>query len=287
MLTPFQCRTRFLFSRSTIFGKTSDLKREQLHLFVCDIECDIFPGKDGDQYKPSTYACLVSSPEEVLLAPPTLFEQCCNSVKKFLHINKSSVDIDITSGGNAPTGWPRTPVIKDKLNPKWGQQDIHCILRRHHEDGQPLNLSGAILHLFIFKYNNRHPDEVIGSCPINLELLFRAVAKTDGLSPNPARDSFRKSRSGLFADRTDEQFRIETNDDNIVSMEVNGPLLKNGNQHGVIRCTLDAWWVDEALAGGVSSKPLEMEEGIEDFSEHSQILLSDRIRSGKRKKNHR
>ena len=36
--------------------------------------------------------------------------------------------------------------------------------------------------------------------------------------------------------------------DNMVSLDINGPLLKNGRQTGVLRCTVDAWWINDALA---------------------------------------
>lgn len=265
------------FSRANFFRLGSTLKRQRLHLFVRDIECDLFPV--SEESKPSSYVCLVSSPEEILLWPPTRLQQCCSAMKKLFKVKKSSVDMDQPVQKATANGWPRTVVMNDTLNPKWGDDEIHCILRRHQDDGSPLNLSGAILHLFVFKHHPRQSDEVIGSFPINLEMLFRSVARCGGLTPvenKAVRGSMRGFRDGVFHDH-EEIHKAYTNDDDIVSREIDGPILKNGYQMGVIRCKLDAWWVDEDFDNNdrCRKKPLELAENCSlDGSDDSQFFVN-------------
>jgi len=268
-------------------------ERKHLHLFLTDLECDIFPNMINTP-KPWTYACLVSSPEEILFAPPTRFQQCHHAVQKWF-LSRAPTQRRMASTrirGITAKGWPRTHVIQDAINPSWAEDHLHCILRRHYKDGCPIPLSGAILHLFIFQYKSRQPDEVIGSYPINLEVIYRSLARSEALTPqqmnsmgeayndkynyNHSHYSHRiLSSSPKHKDILASSMRNNAmaDDDNIVAMAINGPLLKNGTQTGVIRCSLDAWWVDETLGGGgrdPDGNSLHLVQDSEDGSEHSQ-----------------
>ena len=129
-------------------GHEDSASHENLHLFVCDLQCDIFPNSEWSS-KPDSYVCLVSSPEDIILKKPTKMKQISSAMKKFLKLQeiKAESEEQETPGG----GWPRTGKIKNTYNPDWTNREIHCILKTHREDETPINLTGAILHIFVFK----------------------------------------------------------------------------------------------------------------------------------------
>lgn len=220
-------------------------KHDSVELFVNDVQADLFE-KRSDGSAPDTYVCLVSSPEDILLKKPTKFKQAFNAMAKFLKISESHAGVDIDSADSAKNGWPRTDVKKKDQNPKWTKQELQCQLKPIRKDGIPINLTGAILHIFVFKYNSRQTDEVIGSYPVNLENVFRQCANGGGEDSRSLRQrSWRRQMGHSMKNVVNGRAGISSG--NGVSIPIDGPLLKNGTQTGRLRCTVDAWLVDGAL----------------------------------------
>ena len=273
--------------------------RDNLHLFVCDIQADLFPQENATS-PPDSYVCLVSSPEEILSKKTNTVKQVYNAMKKFLRVAESNkVDIDSDASSK---GWPRTGVIKSNYNPDWTNREIHCIMKTYRDDGFPIKLEGAILHIFVFKYSARQTDEVIGSYPVNLESIFRSCSilgsgtHTRSKSWRQSmRSSMRKSLSTMhLLPRQGGEAGFHDSHNNMVSVEINGPLLKNGMQTGVLRCTVDAWLVEDSLESAADAAAAAMAtdpsqngaSSAADGSESSQAMFSSRhrrIRGGEKR----
>ena len=186
-------------------------------------------------------------------------------MKKFLRLQDIKVENDEQNGPGG--GWPRTGKIKNSNNPDWTNREIHCVLKTHREDESPINLTGAILHIFLFKHNGRQTDEVIGSYPINLENVFRSCTLLGSHSMRTTWRSSVKRRSFN---------NIRDSHDNIVSVDINGPLLKNGRQTGVLRCTLDAWWINDAVAAANEGAIISPNDRSEASMDGSSAVFSSR-----------
>jgi len=215
---------------------------EVVQLNVSGIQADILV-KNSDGDPPDSYVCLVSSPEELLLKKPTTLKQVYSAAKKFLKIGDVVVDID--KAGSSKSGWPRTRVMKKQEHSTWNDEVLQCPLRPLSKDGIPINLTGAILHIFVFKYNSRQTDEVIGSYPINLEHLFNRCIHGDDEERSGSENSV--ARKGvMWAQRIGSTVKTAISnhhdlaENSGVSLSIDGPLLKNGRQTGRLRCNINA-----------------------------------------------
>ena len=215
-------------------------KNENVHLTVNDIQANI-QAENSDGSAVDSYVCLVSSPEDILLKKPTKFKQAYSAMKKFLNVSENFAGIDIDTADSAKNGWPRTQVMTKNQNPEWSKEELNCHLKPIRKDGFPINLTGAILHIFVFKYNSRQTDEVIGSYPVNLESIFRRCA-------NFGIDDEDTGRPKIFG----------REHKNTITVPIDGPLLKNGKQTGRIRCTIDAWMVENALVASAGGGSLDL-----------------------------
>jgi hypothetical protein len=130
--------------------------------------------------------------------------------------------------------WPHTYVVKNTLNPCWGEEEINCMLQEQDKHGEPNNVGGAILHIFAME--SSPGENVIGSFAINLEYLYRLCHDGDA--------EWRQS-SGIdelllesAVDHHGITMHASTAHGKFVAWEINGPLVKDGRQTGVIRCSL-------------------------------------------------
>ena len=157
--------------------------------------------------------------------------------------------------------------MKNTLNPNWGEEEIHCQIYGYDRHGHPNNLGGAILHIMVIKSPDR---EVIGTFPINLEYLFRLSHDGDvGVETKVVGGDEGNNWSQLSKNNIEESLlsagrshgitmHERTPNHPMITWEVNGRLLNNGQQVGIIRCSLDAWWTNDGLAHAAKSKSLMM-----------------------------
>ena len=224
-------------------------RNENVHLTVNDIQADIL-AENSDGSAVDSYVCLVSSPEDILLKKPTKFKQAYSAMKKFLKVSETFdviteafTAVDIDTADSAKNGWPRTQVMTKSQNPDWSKQELNCHLKPIRKDGFPINLTGAILHIFVFKYNGRQTDEVIGSYPVNLESIFRRCTNYDIEDEDTGGPKF-----------------VGREHKKTITVPIDGPLLKNGKQTGRIRCIIDAWMVENALVSSAGTGSLDLNQ---------------------------
>jgi C2 domain len=265
--------------RATVFqwvphGHNHEHEERKLHILVSHVKCEIFPSDDRGAHMSlsgssiDSYVTLVSSPNELLLKKPTKWNQAKFAVKKFLSLTDPMCDAQ--SSSTTSDRWPRTRVIKDTCNPDWSNRELHCVLKTQLENGLPVNLTGAILHIFVFKYNGRQTDEVVGSYPVNLEHLIRQSACNEGRGDGHtggSRPAMMRSLRGSFRSlrhlNAPSRGLREAAGGNTFSININGPLLKNGKQTGVLRCSVDVMWLSDAVARAHGMGSMESEDLVE------------------------
>jgi hypothetical protein len=265
--------------RSLVFqwgshGQHREHEERKFHILVSQVSCEIFPCEDRGASATSSgssidsYVTLVSSPIELLLKKSTKWKQTKFAVQKFLRLTDPMSDSQ--SSSTTSDRWPRTPVIKGSNNPVWPNQELHCVLKTQQETGLPVNLTGAILHIFVFKHNGRQTDEVVGSYPVNLERLIRQCASkqcrgddgTGGTRPT-LRRSLRASFRSLRQLNAAPRGLREAAGENMFSVNIKGPLLKNGKQTGVLRCLVDTMWLSDAMSRAHGSASMALEDPCE------------------------
>lgn len=215
-------------------------KKKNLHLYLSDIQCDIFPNK-RDETPPDTRVALFSNPRQLLHG----------SRQKWYHCHKK------TSLNPCTFVHPKT------FNPDWGDHEIHAKLWAHNDDGSPVELGGSLLTLNVARFNNGRKGDNVGSFLVNLEYMYRACIDTS--------EDKQKVRDFLSNKGNNERESSVTLHDtanvNMLSMDIDGPLWNNGRQTGVIRCSLDAWWVSDSLAHAAKAHALE--HGLSTNDTHS------------------
>ncbi len=171
---------------------------------------------------------MVSDPRKLLLSPPSNLQRCVRALRKVSGIQDySPVDPHDTDR------WPHTVILRETFHPNWKDAEIHCAVKTHHKDGRPINLGGAILHIFLFKDNGRQVNEVIGSYPVNLEYLFRLCAKIDASEHEHA---------GSWRDLTHETIKkkashhggtlYDSANDKMISLDIGRPFGKSSGSSG-------------------------------------------------------
>ena len=147
-------------------------KREYLHLFVSSMSCQINKGTFRNQkdYKPSPYVCFVSTPQEAIKKElsriqkfkSALREMCCLPWKRG---QDGAVD-------QKKSSWPQTKCLRTTLSPNWDGDEVHFKIRTHDQDGIPIDLTGALMHIAVF--DGKNGSNLIGTFPLNLS-HFRFV----------------------------------------------------------------------------------------------------------------
>lgn len=245
-------------------------QKERLHLFVSDLQCSI----DTDRKQVSTrnhnnvnsdlntYVCFISDPGEILRLLPK------RSMKyKFLKMvgmhNKNKIS---SSDDNKVTskGWPRTSIQENTNNPNWSNEEIHFVIKTHTEDGNPIELTGAMMHITVFDSETSTP---IGSFAFNLVNMIKLCKPTLGSSRvmqsgrnllnsgmGDAYSSESKTRNMInFFNRTSGVIEQQNNniEDPVVSVQIDEAITLNGCETGRISCRLEGWWMNEGMANAI------------------------------------
>jgi hypothetical protein len=154
---------------------------ENLHIFVSSIQCNIDQTEynkgrktnDSKADPPSPYVSFVSTPSEAIRTDAS---KRGNMWNKLGFRTKSS---SLNSDGNSTkkkttkfmTGWPGTTPLPSTFKANWNNEEVHFVVRTHHEDGVPIELSGALLHISLFDNKGGEP-KLLGSFSLNLARLI-------------------------------------------------------------------------------------------------------------------
>ncbi|KAL3919246.1 MAG: hypothetical protein SGILL_003848 [Bacillariaceae sp.] len=158
--------------RGASFGKRdspSAEKRENLHIFVSSIECNIDSEKFSQENMPNTYVSFVSTPRDAVKKDVSRKEK----LRNFFGLS-SSKRLKDEDKPQVQNGWPRTKRAKHTCNPQW-PDEIHFKVRTHDDAGKPVDLTGALLHVLLFE--DKENGHLIGSATLNLAHLVSVSSK--------------------------------------------------------------------------------------------------------------
>lgn len=273
-LRPKMTRRRSVMNLSGILNKKKDrtsvvAHKERYHLFVSNISCEIYGrtkrstlvdlqrlGSGLGDSAPNPYVCLISDPPEALRQKNALkgWSRVRNAVlKSHRHGSKSSF---LTA-----KGYPRSSIQKQTYTANWKTEEICSEIKTHGSDGKPIDLTGAMLRLTIMDYRTSSDDVVMGTFAFNLVDLMRSCrpstrvpsrgdkirkAPTEVAGSLQRQHQRRGSLMNIFRWSAHEVDDDDEEPDPIATADIDEPLVKNGVETGRIRCTIEAWLMDES-----------------------------------------
>jgi hypothetical protein len=165
---------RASFRRSSITEKPKKTdRREYFHLFISSIHVKINKGSSkmniSDLSTPSPFVCFVSTPAEAL-------KKDTNSWQKLVNTMNPRVGMNLTNS-DGTRAWPKTRRKRNTFDAFWENDEIHFKVRTHTNEGLPIDLSGAMIHLAVF--DGKSIEKLIGTFSLNLaHLITRSRQKT-------------------------------------------------------------------------------------------------------------
>jgi hypothetical protein len=155
------------------------MARDKLHLFVSNITCEIHP--DLTKAEPSPFVLFVSTPNEACQMNLSKLDKVRKKLRA--RFTKTKKDDRATSSGTM-SGWPRTKKLKFTYQPDWAKEEIHFMVRTHGDEGMPIDLTGAMLHIAVFDDKGRAEARLIGSFTLNLAHLIIKSRETNRNMPH-------------------------------------------------------------------------------------------------------
>jgi hypothetical protein len=191
-----------LFKENTSSGRPSAAQkqsREKLHLFVSNITGAIHPDSSKGT-APSPFVRFVSTPSEACQMNISKWDK----FRKKLRVrkrqtkkdeNRTSSSSDRGATSRTMSGWPRTKKLKGTYQPDWAQEDIHFVVRTHGDEGLPIDLTGAMLHIAVFDGKMKHESRLIGTFTLNLAHLINKARERNSKMPQTASSRNLKAES--------------------------------------------------------------------------------------------
>lgn len=237
--------------------------QERLHLFVSDLKCIIdtdckqFQSKVTDEI--DTYVCFMSDPEQILRNRPKKTKW--KKMLRMFGLYKELSNSQVTS-----KGWPRTSTQENTNRPDWSNEQIHFVVNTHLDDGESIDLTGAMMHITVFDANTSSP---VGSFTFNLVHMIKQCKPSlhDSIKePSSGRSLFHSQRVKVDAPATDAMTKTRSiinlfnrnhggkiekdgnhDEDATVAVQLDEALTLNGCETGHICCRLEARWIDEKV----------------------------------------
>jgi hypothetical protein len=170
-------------------ASTVEIVRENLHMFASSIQCNIDQTEYNKSRKsndnkidvPSPFVSFVSTPSEAIRTDASKRGNMWNKLgfrTKSSKLNSKS-DGNSTKKGSSKsmTGWPGTAPLPSTFKANWNNEEVHFVVRTHHQDGVPIELSGALLHISVFDNKGSEP-KLLGSFSLNLARLIEMTTES-------------------------------------------------------------------------------------------------------------
>jgi len=153
-------------------------KRETMHVLVSSMSIGIDPTNYDKLRKmekaplPDSYLSFAVTPSEAIQVDVSK-----KSLWQKLDLDSTTLGMpdakkmkSVSSCKLTPKGFPRTSTAKDTMKPHWKGDYLHFSIRTHVFTGDPVDLSGSLLHAIL---HDKREDKAIGACSINLAQLIR------------------------------------------------------------------------------------------------------------------
>lgn len=173
-----------------------------MNLFVSSVEVELHKDhyrKGSDFVAPSPFVSFMSTPEDALKKASSRWENWMGSIVA----HRSSLAV----GKKVSTDWPHTQVKHDSFHVEWEDQ-LHFKVRTHYDDGRPIDLSGALIHVNVF---DGKTHDLMGIFPLNLAYLItmsRAGSKLKKTKPQSPLERTPSSRRPNFSTRNTSKYTI-------------------------------------------------------------------------------
>jgi hypothetical protein len=255
-------------------------QKERFHVFVSAMSCDIYSKNKSNlslvtgltelyPTAPNPYLCLISDPPAALHSDIIKgLRLWCNNLKRTLTFKSQRRHnrINHTCYFNAK-GFPRSSIHRQRFVTQWDNEEIHTEIRTHNPDGSPIDLAGAMLRLTVMDHFFRtsatgENDGVVGTVVVNLVNLMRAcrhhskkpvsAPRINGTAVNPVQPPSRPATVSNVYQNGDSHYDNSAdsgnNDDPIVTLNIDEPMIKNGVETGHLKCKVEVWWMDDRAA---------------------------------------
>lgn len=229
-----------------------------------------------DRRVPSPYVMFMPSPEASMDRHVYYWSRIRSDLLCRHHVTTDELD-----GTKVRTamGWPRTSVQKQTREPCWDSEQVKVSIHAHSRDGEPISLTGALLKITVMDAegirNGINP--LIGSFSFNLaNLLLTCLRTHDPLKSHrkkqsssvrnlgaSLRQSMRRSSATVIQPCQSHRKSIfnvlgladvvDADDDDMISVDIDEPLMRNGKEVGRIQCRIEAYWEGET-SGFVSNR---------------------------------
>lgn len=161
-------------------------RREYLHLFISSIH--VLINKDSyksssDASSPSPFVCFVSTPAEAL-------KRDTKSWQKLVHTMNPRVGKNL-SNSDGTKAWPKTRRKRNTFDAFWENEEIQFKVRTHTNEGLPIDLSGAMIHLAVF--DGKTSGNLLGIFSLNLASLITQSRQRADLGKTAIMTQTRKS----------------------------------------------------------------------------------------------
>ena len=212
--------------------------RKQLHMFVSDLSCSL-----ASTQRNALLAPLKIHESMQRMGPPNpylLLVSYPEAVIRKPHKGWKRLSSKVMFWKTTEKGWRRSSVKMATNAPTWEEEEIHAEIKTHTADGSPIDLAGSMLRLTVMDRRKTGDDVPLGTFALNLVTLIKNC-------PTVGED------------------RPECD---IHHIPVDGPLLLYGRETGRIRCSIEVWWMTEALAkltGATANAIASMSTNSRDF----------------------
>lgn len=210
---------------------------------------------------PSPYVMFVANPEPCMERRKHNWFVLRSAVLGRHHVTARELD-----GTKVRTamGWPRTRICKQTRDPHWEHDEVKIPINAHLHCGESVPLTGCTLNMTVMDAEGIRnlASPLIGTFSFNLANLvlkcFHANAQSKRKNEQSApqnQDSSRAysrssmtRRSSVGARRRGSVFNLlgirshAHADENLVSVDIDESLMKNGKEVGRIQCRIEAYW---------------------------------------------
>lgn len=290
----FEVKLNEQLDLSQTSGKSSNSgdSGEAMHMLFTSIECQIEEeaynkhhktNEDAEVSPPNPFVSFVSTPREALELDGSGRKRATwkrfGAKKSKKKPSKSKSNANQEKFNPFAKDWPGTKVLEESFEPKWASEEIHFQLRTRTKENDPIDLSGALLHLSVFDESEVLP-KLMGSFTLNLAAVIKmslerkAEGADDSLDlgsrheramgikkpagrPGLSRNNWASKRLARMPSSRlmslmetasdevgeDEMASRQLKNLKVTTLNIDEALTNGGIQIGRIKCTVDAWWM--------------------------------------------
>ena len=160
------------------WNRSQSGNRETMHILASSMSVVINP-TNYDKLRKTEKAGLPNSYLSFITTPAESLQVDFSDKSLWRKLDLDSTSLGMSEGKKSKSkstlkvsskGFPRTRTVKDTMKPQWTREHMHFAIRTHLSTGDPIDLTGALLHATL---HDQREDKSIGTCSINLAKLIQ------------------------------------------------------------------------------------------------------------------